>query len=79
MDEQRKHAIRYAAALLSARKLLDWMEAGKRTMAKQLWEPQRDATPGLCLLVFTPFHRHHFHHQTATLHRGCSFPHQASG
>ncbi|PYT72539.1 MAG: hypothetical protein DMG39_09575 [Acidobacteria bacterium] len=37
MDEQRKHAILFAATLLSARKLLDWMELGKPTMAKQLW------------------------------------------
>jgi len=37
MDEQWNHAILFAATLLSARKLLDWMEAGKPTMVKQIW------------------------------------------
>jgi hypothetical protein len=37
MDEQRKHAILFAATLLSARKLLDWMEMDKLNFAKQFW------------------------------------------
>jgi hypothetical protein len=37
MDEQRKHAILFAATLLSARKLLDWMEMDKPSLAKQFW------------------------------------------
>jgi hypothetical protein len=37
MDEQRKHAILFAATLLSARKLLDWMESDKPSLAKQFW------------------------------------------
>ena len=37
MEEQRKHAILFAATLLCARKMIDWMESDKPTMAKQIW------------------------------------------
>jgi hypothetical protein len=36
-EEQRKHAILFAATLLCARKMIDWMESDKPTMAKQIW------------------------------------------
>jgi len=37
MDEQRKHAILFAATLLTARKAIEWMEADKPNFAKQHW------------------------------------------
>jgi hypothetical protein len=37
MEEQRKYAILFAATLLCARKMIDWMESHKPTMAKQIW------------------------------------------
>ena len=37
IKDQRKHAILFAATLLSARKVVDWMESDKPTMAKQIW------------------------------------------
>jgi hypothetical protein len=37
IEEQRKHAILFAATLLSARKMIDWMEPDKPTMEKRIW------------------------------------------
>jgi hypothetical protein len=37
MEKQRKHAILFAATLLCARKMIDWMEIDKPTIAKQIW------------------------------------------
>jgi hypothetical protein len=47
IEEQRKHAILFAATLLSARKMIDWMEPDKPTMEKQIWVDKaiREALP----------------------------------
>ncbi|MGB8473265.1 MAG: hypothetical protein WCE61_04160 [Candidatus Acidiferrum sp.] len=37
MTEERKHAILFAATLLSARKLIDSIESDKPNFAKQYW------------------------------------------
>ena len=37
MDEQRKHAILFAATLLSARKLLEWTDTDKPVLVRQYW------------------------------------------
>jgi hypothetical protein len=47
MDEQRKHAILFAATLRSARKLVDWSEMGKPTMAKQFRVDKADRGGGV--------------------------------
>src|SRR5271157_4616075 len=48
MEEQRKHAILFAANLLCARKLMESMETDKPNFAKQSWvdrQPMRLRTP----------------------------------
>ena len=37
MDEQRKHAILFAATILSARKLMDMMEENRPNFAREYW------------------------------------------
>ena len=37
MNEQRKHAILFAATLLSARKLMDMMEHDRPNLSKDYW------------------------------------------
>jgi hypothetical protein len=37
MTEERKHAILFAAVILSARKLIDTIESGKPNFAKEYW------------------------------------------
>jgi hypothetical protein len=37
MDEQRKHAILFAATLLCARKMIETMESDKPNFAEQYW------------------------------------------
>jgi len=37
MDEQRKHAILFAATILCARKLIETIESDKPNFAKQYW------------------------------------------
>ena len=37
MEERRKYAILFAATVLCARKMIEWMESDKPTMAKQFW------------------------------------------
>ena len=40
MDEERKHAILFAATLLSARKLMEMMEEEGPNMGKEFWAEQ---------------------------------------
>lgn len=37
MEEQRKHTILFAATLLCARKLVEWIESDKPNLAKQFF------------------------------------------